>query len=231
MVHQDLDSHLERTAPARRRGLGRLAHDRRIWAAASILLALLVVGLFTAMFLVMRLGEDAEDFTQRQIQYSTALSNAAINAKGIANDERGYLLSGNREFLLEIDARTAVARESFDRAAQAADDPQTERILKAYEVFERWLVAVEDEIDMFQAGDREAARAASLGPTRDLRKEYEALLATAALTESGVPDATASVSAATSRAVAILFVYLIAAIIIGAAVNAWAVAGHGHTHP
>jgi methyl-accepting chemotaxis protein len=196
-----------------------------MWVATSTALALLVAGVLLAVFLMMRLGANATDLTQRQIQYSTALSSAAINAKGIANDERGYLLSGNREYLVEIDIRTGLARESFDRAAQAADDAQGDRILRAYGAFEEWLVALEDEIALFRAGDREAARTASFGETRELRKQYEALLATAALTESGVPDATASLSAAAFRSIAILFGYLIAAIIIAASVNAWAVSG------
>jgi methyl-accepting chemotaxis protein len=200
-----------------------------MWAAASSLLALLVVGVLLAVFLMMRLGANAADLTRRQVHYSTALSNAAINAKGIANDERGFLLSGNREFLVEIDIRTGLARESFDQAAEAADDAQRQRILQAYEVFERWIVALDEEIAMFRAGEREAARAASLGPTRELRKEYEALLAEAALTDSGVPNASASVSASASRSAVILFAYLIAAIIIGSTVNAWAVSAPRRT--
>lgn len=224
-MKQDLGSDRGNTRRAWRATLGRIAPDRRIWVAASSLLALLLVGVLIAMFLVMRVGADATELTRRQVEYSTALSNAAINAKGIANDERGYLLSGNREFLVEIDIRTGVARESFDQAAEAADEAQSRRILQAYEAFERWLVALEEEIAMFHAGDREAARAASLGRTRELRKAYEALLATASLTESGVPDATASVSASASRSVAILFAYFIAAVIIGFSVNAWAMSG------
>jgi methyl-accepting chemotaxis protein len=192
--------------------------------AAGTLLALLVVGVLLAVFLMMRLGSDATELTRRQVQYSTALSNAAINAKGIANDERGYLLSGNVEFLVEIDSRTGLARESFDQAAEAADEAQSQRILRAYEAFEVWLVALEDEIAMFRAGDREEARALSLGRTRELRKAYESLLARASLTESGVEDATAAVEASASRSVAFMFVYLIGAIIIGSSVNAWAAA-------
>jgi methyl-accepting chemotaxis protein len=222
-VKQDLDSDRGNTRRAWRATLGRIAPDRRIWVAASSLLALLLVGVLIAMFLVMRVGADATELTRRQVEYSTALSNAAINAKGIANDERGYLLSGNTEFLVEIDIRTGLARESFDQAAEAADESRL--ILQAYEAFERWLVALEEEIAMFRAGDREAARAASLGRTRELRKAYEGLLATASLTESGVRDATASVSASASRSVAILFAYFIAAVIIGSSVNAWAMRG------
>jgi methyl-accepting chemotaxis protein len=225
MTTQDLDSRRVRTSRVWRMARARLAPDRRIWAAGSSLLALIVVGVLLSMFLMARLGDDATDLTQRQVRYSTALSGAALNAKGIANDERGYLLSGNDEFLVEIDARTGLARDYFDQAAEAADDAQSRRILQAYEAFERWLVAVEEELAMFRAGDREAARAASLGPTRQLRKEYEALLGTATLSESGVRNVTASVSASASRSVTILLAYLVVAIIIGYTVIAWAVRG------
>jgi methyl-accepting chemotaxis protein len=214
-VIQDLDPHRGRTSRGWRVKLGRLAPDRRMRAAASSLLALLVVGVLIAVVLMARLGDEATDLTRRQVQYSTAVSGAALNAKGVANDERGYLLSGNDEFLVEIDIRTGLARDYFDQAAEAADAAQSRRIVAAQEAFERWIVALEAEIAMFQAGDREAARAASLGSTRELRKEYEALLATASLSESGVPNAPASVSAAASRSVTILLAYLLAAIIIG----------------
>jgi CHASE3 domain sensor protein len=229
-VTQDLDFHGGRTKRAWRVAFGRVAPTRRIWVATSSLLALLGVGVLIAAFLMGRVGAEATDLTRRQVQYTTALTGAALNAKGIANDERGYLLSGNEEFLVEIDIRTAQAREYFDQAAEAAGDAPSRRILHAYEVFERWLVALEEEIAMFRAGDREAARAVSLGPTRDLRKEYEALLATAALSESGVPNATASVSRSASRSVIILLAYFLAAIIIGYTVSAWAVRGLRRTH-
>jgi methyl-accepting chemotaxis protein len=225
MVKQDHNSHRGRTMRAWRVALGRFGPDRRLWAGATSLLALLVIGVLIAVFLVMRLGAEARDLTRRQVQYSTALSSATIHAKGIANDERGYLLSGNEEFLVEIDIRTGLAREAFDQAAEAADEAQARRIFQVFDVFERWLVALEEEIALYRAGDREAARAASLGPTRELRKEYEALLATASLTESGVPDAAASVSASAFRSIMILFAYLIAAVIIGYTVNAWALSG------
>jgi methyl-accepting chemotaxis protein len=225
MATHDLDSHRPRTSRGWRVARGWLAPDRRIWAAASGLLALLMVGVLVSAVLMARLADDATELTRRQVQYSTALSGAAVNAKGIANDERGYLLSGNDEFLVEIDIRTGLARDYFNQAAEAADEAQSRRILQAYEAFERWLVALEEELAMFRAGDREAARAASLGPTRDLRKDYEALMGTASLSESGVPNATASVSASGSRSVTILLVYLVAAIIIGYTVIAWAVRG------
>jgi methyl-accepting chemotaxis protein len=225
MTAQDIDPHRGRILRSWRVEDAGLAPDRRIWAAGAGFLALLVVGVLISTFLMARLGDDAEDLAQRQVQYSTALSGAALNAKGIANDERGYLLSGNNEFLIEIDIRTGLARDYFDQAAEAADDAQSRRILQAYDAFERWLVALEDELAMFREGDREAARAASLGPTRQLRKEYEALLGTATLSESGVPNATASVSASASRSVTILIAYLVAAIIIGYIAIVWAARG------
>jgi methyl-accepting chemotaxis protein len=223
MAIQDLDDRRGRASRPWRESLERLEPHRRVRAAAVALLALLLVGVLIAGFLLVRLGDKAIDFTRRHIQYSTALSGAALNAKGIANDERGYLLSGSNEFLVEIDIRTAQAREYFDLAAAAADGAQSRRILRASDAFERWLVALEEEIATFRAGDREAAKAASLGVTRDLRKHYESLLATAQLSESGIPHATAAVSRSADRAVVILLAYLVLSMIIGSIVIVWAV--------
>jgi CHASE3 domain sensor protein len=199
--------------------------DIRTWAAAGTFLAILSVGVLIAVLFFSRLGADAADLTERQVRYTTALSAAALNAKGIANDERGYLLSGSEEFLIEIDVRTGVARDAFADAAEAAGGEQKERILAAYEAFERWLAALDEDIALFQSGAREEAMAASLGPTRELRKDYEAMLSTTAMTQSGVPSATASVSAAATWAIVALLAYLGVATAVVLVVTAWATSG------
>ena len=220
------DSHLAAVAGAPPAVVpSRVAPEVRTWAAAGTSLILLAVGVLLAAFLITRLGADAAELTDRQIRYATALSAAALNAKGIANDERGYLLSGNEEFLVEIDIRTATARDAFAQAAEAAGPEQRQRILEVYEAFELWLAAMEGDLAQFQAGDREEARAASLGPTRELRKSYEAMLSTMALTESGVPSASAAVSDDATAAIAVLIGFLIVATAIGLLVTTWAVSG------
>lgn len=203
----------------------RVAPEVRTWAAAGTALILLAVGMLMAAIFMTRLGADAADLTERQVRYATALSAAALNAKGIANDERGYLLSGNEEFVAEIDIREDVARDAFAQAAEAAGPDQSRRIVEAYEAFELWLAAVEDEIALYRSGERDQAMDASLGPTRELRKTYEAMLSTVALTQSGVPSASAAVSDEATTAIVVLLGFLVAATIIGLVVTGWAVGG------
>ena len=66
---------------------------------------------------------------------------------------------------------------------------------------------------------------ASVGPTRDLRHEYERMLTEASLVQSGAPRAAATISDWSGWALAILLGYLVIAIVIGLVVGAWAVAG------
>lgn len=203
----------------------RVAPDVRTWAAAGTSLVLMAVGILIAVLFISRIGSDATDLTERQVRYATALSGAALNAKAIANDERGFLLSGNEEFLVQIDVRTEVARDAFLQAINAVDGAQRQRILEAYEAFELWLVAMEDGLAQYQAGDRDGAQAASLGPTRELRKSYEAMLSTAGLIQSGIPSPTASVSASVAWGTVVLLGFLVAATAIGLLVTTWAVNG------
>jgi methyl-accepting chemotaxis protein len=202
-----------------------VAPDVRTWAAAGTSLVLLALGILIAVLFISRIGSDATNLTERQVRYATALSGAAINAKAIANDERGFLLSGNEEFLSQIDVRTEVARDAFLLAVNAVDGAQRQRILEAYEAFELWLVAMEDGLAQYQAGDHEGAQEASLGPTRELRKSYESMLATAGLIQSGIPSPTATVSAATTWAIMVLLGFLVVATAIGLLVTTWAVSG------
>lgn len=203
----------------------RVAPEVRTWAAAGTSLILLAGGVLIAALFITLLGADAAELTDRQIRYATSLSAAALNATGIANDERGYLLSGNEEFLVEIDIRTETARDAFAQAAEAAGAEQRQRILEVYEAFELWLAAMEGDLALFRTGDREEAMAESLGPTRDLRKSYETLLSTAALTQSGVPSASAAVSDDAATAIVVLLGYLVVATAIGLVVTTWAVNG------
>ena len=220
------DSHVTTVAGAPPAVASRpVAPEVRTWAAAGTTLILLAVGMLLAALFMTRLGADAADLTERQVRYATALSAAALNAKGIANDERGYLLSGNDEFLAEIDIREDVARDAFAQAAAVAGADQSRRILEAFEAFELWLAAVEDEIALYQSGEREQAMDASLGPTRELRKSYEAMLSTIALTQSGVPSASAAVSDEATTAIMVLLGFLVVATVIGLIVTGWAVSG------
>ena len=192
--------------------------------AASSLMALVVAGVLIGSFLIMGPVSEAAEVLERQSRFATAIQSAALHAKGIANDERGFLLSGDAEFLVEIDQRTALARSAIAHAFENADGAELGAVELARAGFERWLSAVRADVATFRAGDREAALDASLGTTRALRKVYERSLGDAqALGEGGLLRAESSLSAASSRSVAILFGYLAIAIAIGVAVIGWLV--------
>ena len=204
---------------------GRLSPDLGVLVGMGSLLALLAVAIVAALLLIVDLNDDATQLTENQIQYATAIDAAALNAKAIANDERGFLLSGNPEFVEQLETRTGNARAAFAVASSEADnDAQRQAVFVANAGFERWLRALRGEIATFRAGDREKAVATSLGRTRALRKTYEKSLARAQdLGVEAVQSARSSVSARSTRSVAILLAYLVAALAIGIGVTGWVV--------
>jgi methyl-accepting chemotaxis protein len=157
--------------------------------------------------------------------HANAVAAATLHAKGIANDERGFLMTGDPKFLEEADRRIGDARAAFAVAASSpADAGQRQAVNEAREGFERWVLAVRGEFATFQAGDHQGAIAASLGPDRALRKAYEASLASAqALGASSIQSARNSVAVALSRSVWIILACLLVALVIGAGVSFWLV--------
>jgi CHASE3 domain sensor protein len=204
---------------------GRLSPDVGVLVGMGSLLALLAVAIVAAVLLIVDLNDDATQLTDSQIQYATAIDAAALNAKAIANDERGFLLSGNPEFVEQLETRTGNARAAFAVALSESDnDAQRQAVIAATAGFERWLRAVRGEIAIYRAGHLERAVATSLGRTRTLRKTYEKSLAHAQdLGVDAVQSARSSVSARSTRSVAILLAYLIVALAIGIGVTGWVV--------
>ncbi|MGH3014506.1 MAG: CHASE3 domain-containing protein [Gaiellaceae bacterium] len=203
----------------------RLTPDLQVLVGIGGLLGLVAAAVLVAVLLIVGLRNDATALASRQVAYANAVDTAALNAKGIANDERGFLMSGRAEFLHQIEDRAAAARAAFALAARhASDTARRKAVGEAQAGFERWMDALNAGLATFRAGDPEAAVASSLGPTRTLRKIYEAALARAdALGHQGIESATDSVSATSSRSVAILIGYLIAALVVGLGLTLWIV--------
>jgi hypothetical protein len=65
-----------------------------VLAGVGALLALLAVAVAVAVILIVSLEDDANELSQRHVLYAAAIHEAALSAKGMANDQRGYLLSG-----------------------------------------------------------------------------------------------------------------------------------------
>jgi methyl-accepting chemotaxis protein len=206
-------------------GRHRLASDVQVLIGVGSLLALLAVAVGLAVILIVSFEDDATGDARRNVLYATAINEAALSAKGIANDQRGFLLSGNPEYLGEIRARTAEARSSFALAATyAVGAPQREAVRESRAGFERWLRVLNGDIAAYRRGSREQATQATLGSTRQLRKTYEQSLALAyALGVRSIESATTSLSSSASRSVTILLTYLAVALVLGVAVALWVI--------
>src|SRR4051812_35817992 len=93
--------------------------------------------------------------------------------KGMANDERGYLMTGDSKFLGEISDRAKKIRGELADAKKAAGEPDdAEAVDKIAAGFETWAKAVDAELATFKT-DRQGAVKLALGKNRDLRKAYE----------------------------------------------------------
>ena len=181
------------------------------------LFALFVAATLIAVALVLAFKVDQRPPTAREVQYASAVAAAALNAKGVANDQRGFLLSGDRMFLQEAARRTSDARADFAAAATAATSPRRlQAVNDARSGFERWVQTMQGELMAFQAGDHQGAIAASLGPDRTLRKTYEQSLANAqALAAPSTAVVTDSGWAVSLRWSWVLFAGLMMVLVIG----------------
>ena len=199
--------------------------DLGVLAAIAGLLVLMAVAVLAAVFLILGLRDDTTRLTGRQVAYVEAVHRAALQAKGIANDERGYLLTRRPVFLREVAARTKLADDAFGDATRAATgEGQTIAIEETRAGYSRWLKALHADIDDFRAGRRARAIESVVGPTRDLRKDYERMLDLAhVLGVAAMNRESSSVSEASSRSVTFLLAYLAAALLIGGALAFWIV--------
>jgi methyl-accepting chemotaxis protein len=187
------------------------------------LLALLAVSMSLAIVLVNNLASDETQVGERDVSYSHHITTAALAAKGVANDQRGFLMSGDSTYLQEADQRVAEARSAFDLAMTSATTPaQRDAVHRARAGFEEWVTAVQAEFQAFQSSQRQSAIAASLGPDRALRKTYEQSLADAqVLGDSSVEAARDSLASTASWSVRALWVCLLVALGIGLALAYW----------
>ena len=149
----------------------------RSLAAIGLLLAVLAVSIVVAVVSIVSLRSDRTVLQDTNVPYSVAIATAALNAKGMANDERGYLLSGRQEFLDLLDQHLLNVRTAFAAAAFAADGArQHGAVDQAHARFERWVLAIRGQFKAFRAGRRAAAARAALGQGREQRRSYEVAL-------------------------------------------------------
>ena len=116
------------------------------------------------------------DELKRGVPYITSLNNAALEAKAGANDERGFLIGGDTNFRDESLGRQAKVNAYLATAQGLAAVPQQATIKQIQTSTDTWFTALNAEFTLFQANPK-AATTAAFGANRDLRKTYEAELA------------------------------------------------------
>ncbi|WP_347058609.1 methyl-accepting chemotaxis protein [Blastococcus sp. HT6-30] len=114
---------------------------------------------------------------QTSMPYLNSLHELGLTAKATANDERGFLLTGDPEFQAEVDERLEKVDGLFASARSAAPTGAERAFLDELEAsVGNWSESLHAEFALFPS-DRAAAVAVAMGPTRELRKTYEEQLA------------------------------------------------------
>jgi len=197
----------------------------QVLVGVGSLVVLFVAAILLAIFLVLELEEKGRRLSANVVPYEIAIDEAALAAKGAANDSRGFLISGDALYMAEFERRVNEARVAFtaaSRHASSAEDVAGTATTQAQ--FMRWVRAVRGEFDTFISGNRQKAVAASLGPDRTIRKRYEASLALAdRRAHEAIRTEENSEAGASRRAVTLLLGALLVSLALGLAVAIWVV--------
>jgi methyl-accepting chemotaxis protein len=114
-----------------------------------------------------------ERVATKSAPYAAALAAAAKDAKAIANDERGFLMTGDAKFKQELAERIDKVHAALATARKATPDSDDVEAVQTIQTgFDAWTAAIAKEFELY-ADDREAAMELALGDNRDLRKAYE----------------------------------------------------------
>jgi methyl-accepting chemotaxis protein len=125
-----------------------------------------------------QLQEIRDGEIERGASFVVLLQDAALMAKAAANDERGFLLAGDPEFVVEVaERREKVVAALAEAKALAPQDlvPQVEQVEASTAV---WFDAVEAEFALYDSDPTRAVDVA-LDENRQLRKTYETQFAAA----------------------------------------------------
>jgi methyl-accepting chemotaxis protein len=188
-----------------------------------VLLFGLVVGL--ALFLIVELREHEARLNDRAIPFSVSVTEAHLDSRAAANDERAFLLTADARFLAEFDTDVTNAREALtDAVTTSATDARRRQMLAARAGFDEWVKAARRGSAAYRRGGGTAAMELAAGQHRALWRRYEASLAEARTEAASVVAAAArSIDSRSNNDITLLAVLLSATILIGAGVAIWLV--------
>jgi len=190
----------------------------RLVATVGVLLALIAAVVFTAVAAVNRLQAAHREVAGQAVPYLQGLSDAALAAKAAANDERGYLLTGETRYADEARARRKAEAAGLAQARAAAVNGPTRAAVDAIETGLAEFNAALDAEFTLATTDPAAALKRSTGPNRDKRKAYEAKFAGAiVLAKKYVAAAAADNNRLAARSRTTLVVLLVLTVLLAAA--------------
>jgi methyl-accepting chemotaxis protein len=156
-----------------------LSVQARLAGGFAVLLALMGVLVAIAVVSVNRLQEAQHEVAGSAVPYLQGLSDAALAAKSAANDERGYLMTGDQKYATEAVGRREAEKAGLAQArAAAANQAEASAVDAVDAALTNFNTALDAEFRQ-AATDRDAAMQVSVGPNRDLRKKYETAFADA----------------------------------------------------
>ncbi|MBG0833349.1 methyl-accepting chemotaxis protein [Planomonospora sp. ID67723] len=157
-------------------------------AVAILALTAVVTGV-TGLMKISALQDVHNEQLQKSVPFITGLQKVALTAKAAANDERGFLMTGDPGFSDEVAERFAKIDDALGETAAFADSPaQSAQVEEIADSIGAWKDALAAEFTLY-ATDKAAATEAALGANRALRKAYEEKL------DAALEEATAKLSA------------------------------------
>jgi methyl-accepting chemotaxis protein len=162
-------------------GLTGWARNRRVstkvLTVAGVAIAGMVVTGYMSLAGIADLKTTRNDELKVGVPYITSLNSAALAAKAAANDERGYLIAGEKSFQEDALGRKETVDGHLDTARGLAAPEQQATVDKIKAATDAWFTALTAEFTTYGT-DRQAAITVALGANRDLRKAYEEQFAT-----------------------------------------------------
>jgi methyl-accepting chemotaxis protein len=200
--------------------LGSHSIRARLYRGIGGLLVLLATSSGLGILLLHHLSSTESTLAKKAQPYLADLSTAAVAAKAAANDERGYLMTGDPKFLDEIrEKRDAVVFPTLAHAATVygTGSKETKAVDAITAGYKKWAAARDAELKLY-ASDHKGAIELALGSNRDLRKSYEGLIDGAvALADAGVKSSDSNFSSTSNQATWVLLAFLAFALLTGIA--------------
>ncbi len=196
---------------------------------ASIYGRLIVGGIVLAVGLAITVAMAWSRLHQIRSEYSGAAGHAvpytddlaafAVSAKAMANDERGFLLSGDPSYSDEFDTKHGQpAQDALTAAAKVfpAGSKEAHSVAAIQAAYAKWVTAVHAEFALYKT-DKASAIDLALGDNRDLRKEYETEVDAAnVLASTDLASTSHALSASISKTTTTIIVALGLVVVVGA---------------